>query len=220
MPSEARKTFDENRREVWRLAEIHTDLTGEERGRRTGVEVLHKSAIVLMCAAWEAYCEDLALEAGEHLRQHAPTAKELPKKLRRQVSKELETDANELAVWGLADDGWRGILRARTRRITEERNSRLNTPKTENIDELFADVLGLQGVSKSWYWPGMTHLRAAEKLDEYVTLRGDVAHRVQVAGSVRKAQVQDFVDHAGYLVRSTDGRVNGFLREEIEVALF
>ena len=122
MPSEARRAFEENLRDVERLMEIHSDLAGGGPGRRHGVEVLNKSAVVLMCAVWEAYCEDLAGEALEHLVAHAESSDGLPKELRKQIAAELEDDLNELAAWRFAGDGWRDYAKARLAELSEERN--------------------------------------------------------------------------------------------------
>ena len=40
--------------------EIHTKIAGPTVGAKHNVEVLNKSAIVLLVACWEAYVEDLA----------------------------------------------------------------------------------------------------------------------------------------------------------------
>jgi hypothetical protein len=140
MPSQARVAFENNCRDVERLMEIHGDLAGDTLGCKHGVEVLNKSAIVLMCAVWEAYCEDLAAEAVEHLVSHAKDATALPGALRKTIAAELESDKNDLAVWSLAGDGWKTILRSRLVDITERRNRSLNTPKSENINSLFEEA--------------------------------------------------------------------------------
>lgn len=86
-----------------------SELTPTGPGRKYGVEVLNKSAIVLLCAVWEAYCEDLASEAVEHLVTHAKDASALPKALRKQIAQELKADSHELAVWKLAGQDWRPL---------------------------------------------------------------------------------------------------------------
>ena len=83
MPSKARAAFDENCRDVDKLLEIHADIGGDQVGRRWGLEVLNKSAVVLICAYWEAYCEDVAAEGLDHLVKHAKSARDLPDALRR-----------------------------------------------------------------------------------------------------------------------------------------
>ena len=54
------KQFLQNLAEVERLLEIHSQVAGAGRGRKHNVEVLNKSAIVLLVACWEAFIEDLA----------------------------------------------------------------------------------------------------------------------------------------------------------------
>jgi hypothetical protein len=71
MASKARAAFDKNCADIDRLMEVHTAYGGTGAGYRHQLEVLNKSAIVLLCAIWEAYCEDLAAEAVEHIVAHA-----------------------------------------------------------------------------------------------------------------------------------------------------
>lgn len=60
----------------------------------------------------------------------------------------------------------------RLKGLQEERNKRLNIPKTGQINELFHQALGLRDISKSWNWAGMSVARATKKLDDHVTSRG------------------------------------------------
>lgn len=200
--------------------EIHGDLAGDTPGRKRGVEVLNKSAIVLMCAVWEAYCEDLAATAVEHLVNHAEDATALPKALLKTIAGELKCDKNDLAVWGLAGDGWKTILRSRLVNITNRRNRSLNTPKSGNIDSLFEEAVGLAKVSASWHWHNVTAAKARSKLDGYVTQRGDVAHRSKAAGSIKKSHATGFIKHAERLVEATDAYVNARLQAACGVPLF
>jgi len=200
--------FEENCGDVERLLDIHRELAGDGPGKKHGVEVLNKSAVVLMCAAWEAYCEDIAAEAIDHLVNHAANASKLPKELRKQIARELERDLDNLAVWRLADDSWRQLLQARTQTLADERNRNLNTPKTANIRSLFRDAIGLPNVPSAWYWQKMSAVQAAEKLDSYVTLRGDIAHRSKAAATIKKSHASKFGEHVKRLVEKTDCYIN------------
>ena len=102
--STARKAFDANCQDVNRLLDVHGQIGGSGPGRRYGLEVLNKSAVVLVTAFWEAYCEDLATEALQHLVEKAETADKLPLELRKHVARELARDEHELAVWQLASN--------------------------------------------------------------------------------------------------------------------
>jgi hypothetical protein len=97
------------------------------------------------------HCEDIAAEALEHLITNISTGSQLPKDLKKKIAADIKADLNELAMWDLADAGWRGKLTPASL-LTAERNRKLNTPKADQIDELFVTALGLQDVSNSWRW--------------------------------------------------------------------
>lgn len=212
MASKARKAFDKNAEDIDRLMEIHRDLGGDGPGRRYRLEVLNKSAIVLITAFWESYCEDIAAEALNHIVKHSKSVDSLPKNIRKIVAKELKQDANELAVWSLAGKGWRKLLKDRLEKLQEQRNRKLNTPKAGNIDQLFLDAVGIKEMSTSWTWPKMTVVHARKKLDDYVTLRGGIAHRGAASQSCKKKEVDDYFAFVKRLVGKTGGRVNSHVK--------
>jgi len=209
MPSKARKAFDANTKDIERLLELHTKEGGVQKGRRYGLEVLNKSAVVLITAYWEAYCEDIAAEGLEHIVKHSKSAEALPKELKKEIAKVINGNKNELELWKIADDGWRTYLKDRLSELQTKRNRRLNTPKADNIDELFRSAVGISKISSEWRWPKkMTAQRAREKLDKYVTLRGAIAHRGQYSVSVKKADVDDYFAFIKQLASKTGGAVN------------
>lgn len=213
MASKARQAFDRNVKDVERLLEIHADVGGDAKGRRFGLEVLNKSAIVLITAVWEAYCEDVAAEGINHLVAHVASGIDLPKELKKKIAAEIKADLNELAMWDLADGGWKTRVQARLAAMTKDRNKKLNTPKSAQIDELFAAAIGLPNVSTSWHWKKMSVSQAKKKLDDFVSLRGAIAHRGAAASRVSKAQVTDYLQHVTSLVGKTGGRVNGHVKK-------
>lgn len=211
MTSRAEASFVKNCEDIEELLLIHTDITGEAPGRRRKLGALRKSAIVLMTALWEAFCEDLADEALQHLVAHAPDAQVLPVELRKQVAKELAADKNNLEVWKLAGDGWRSVLVNRLAELQELRNRKLNNPKTRQINDLFRDALGIGKISESWHWNKMDAQRAAGKLDEYVTIRHEVAHRGSSADRIWKYDVNEYYNHVWRLVEQTAAEIAGVL---------
>jgi RiboL-PSP-HEPN len=194
---------------ISRLIELHEQIGGNAPGRREGLEVLNKSAIVLITSYWEAYCEDVANEALAHIIKHARTAEALPQELRKQLAQEIKKASHDLEIWKIADDGWKKYLSDRIARISEDRNRRLNTPKTEQINQLFFQSVGLTSVSDSWKWSKkMTISRAQKKLDEFIELRGAIAHRGKAAKSVKKADVTNYFEFVKKLVAETGKKVN------------
>lgn len=212
MPSKARQSFDANAKDVERLLSIHSTIGGDAKGRRYGLEVLNKSAIVLITAFWEAYCEDIATESLQHIIDNIPNATSLPKELKKLIANEIKKDTNEIAIWDLADDGWKVKVQARLAALTQARNKKLNTPKSANIDELFYMAIGLQDISKSWHWKSMTSENAKIKLDEFISLRGEIAHRGASASGCSKKSVESYFDHINLLCAKTGGAVNKFVK--------
>jgi len=209
--SKAQDRFDENAREIARLLEIHQEIAGSGPGRKHDVEVLNKSAIVLITSFWEAFCEDLAEEGLEHLVQHAKDASALPDQLKKDVASELKQEAHGLAVWKIADGNWRQEIRNRMQKMTEQRNRKLNTPKTAQINQLFLGALGLEKVSAKWQWSNMSSESAGEKLDRLVSLRGSIAHRGVADDTVYKADVKDYQRFVGELSKKTTNTVSVFV---------
>jgi hypothetical protein len=212
MPSKARIKFESNADDVRRLLEIHKDLGGDKKGRRVRLEVLNKSAIVLITAIWEAYCEDLATEALQHIVDHAPDSTVLPPKLKKQIAKELKDDRHELAIWTLADHGWQTVLTERLTDLTQKRNFWWNSPNAKSVIELFSDALGIPNVCERWRWKKMSVNQAKTKLDAYVTLRGAIAHRGQAATGCTRKKVTDYFAHVTRLAAQTGGMVDRHVR--------
>jgi len=209
MASKARAAFDDNAEDIERLIELHEDAGGTDPGRRYGLEVLNKSAIVLITAFWEAYCEDIAAEGLEHIVKHAKSADAIPDELKKIVAKKLAGESHELAVWKIADDGWRQYLKGHLEDLKKERDRRLNTPKTTQIDELFKTAVGIEKMSNHWYLhKKMKSDQARKKLDGYVSLRGAIAHRGRHDTSVTKKNVTDYFEFVKTLVAKNGGEVN------------
>lgn len=208
MASKARAAFDKNAKDIERLLALHESEGGSTAGRRHGLEVLNKSAIVLITAFWEAYCEDIASEALRHIVKHAKGADRLPVELQKIVAKSLKSEQHDLAIWKLADGGWRKHLLDRFDAMTTERNKKLNTPKTQQIETLFRDAVGIEKVSGAWRWPKMTVDQATKKLDKMVSLRGAIAHRGSNSASVTKSQVTDYFKFIKKITAKTGGAIN------------
>lgn len=210
MPSKARIALDKNLKDVENLLVLHAAAGGTGPGRRHGLEALNKSAIVLLTSFWEAYCEDIAAEGLECIVTNASDADALPKEIKKIIAKKLKADANELALWSVSDNKWRQVLRDHMAALKEARDRKLNTPKWRNIDELFESAIGLSSVSSKWIWPKkrLTVEKARTKLDKFVELRGEIAHRGKAQTSVSKAQVEDFLGFVKSAAAKTGGTVN------------
>jgi RiboL-PSP-HEPN len=221
MPSKARLALTENLKDVDSLLELHAEKGGTKPGRKYGLEVLNKSAIILITASWEAYCEDIAAEALAVIVAHAKHADALPEDIKKIVAKELKADQHDLAIWKISDDKWRALLSGRLTKLQEDRNRKLNTPKSENIDQLFVSAIGLPNVSDTWVWAKkLTAAKARKKLEKFVELRGAIAHRGHAIVSVKKAQVVDYRNFIKHAAARTGGAVNAHVKKITDQSLF
>ncbi len=200
---ESKKTFKENCKDVERLLEIHEQMGGTGPGRRYGVEVLNRSAIVLICAYWEAYNEDICKEAADTMSARLADPTKLPKDVRKEIANKLKGEKDELAAWKLAGDGWKQVLR----NAQEQQAARLNTPDSPRLREFFRRGLGIKDVTASWARPYLSKDKACEKIDGYIRLRGEIAHRGKADLSVQKSQCEDFLKLTKEIVDRVDKHV-------------
>jgi hypothetical protein len=195
--------FKRNLGDVTRLLELHSLVASGVSGRASALQVLNRSAVVLLAACWEAYVEDLAVAAFDWMLTNSSNPESFPKKVRARASRSIRESKDELAVWALADGGWKSILKQHRDETIQASVANFNTPKAERIDDLYSNLIGLAKLSSHWKWPGMSPEGVRNKLERLLTIRGDIAHRVRHAGSVKRPELDDFVSFAHRLsVRS------------------
>lgn len=173
-------------------------MSGGGAGYKHKVEVLNKSAVVLLVATWESYIEELAENSFNFLISNCYESTNIPKVVRVMSTKKLRESKNDLDIWKLADDGWVSVLESHKDSVIKKYISTLNTPRTSNIDEIFSSLLGIKKLSSNWYWGGMSAKNASSKLEELITIRGEIAHTVGVSKSIKKSKV---IDYARFLNR-------------------
>jgi len=179
--------FIENIREVDRLWKIHGQITTKGPGRKHDVQILHKSAIVLLVACWEAFIEDLARESLTAMISSATDHTVFPD----HVLERVASIHSGPKAWNLAGDGWKKALEGNLTGILAKTTGSLNTPKTAQTNELFEKTIGLKNLSAAWYWPSRSVDQSEKTLDDLVTLRGSIAHRVTTTSSVTLKHVTD-----------------------------
>ena len=207
MPSVAKTQFDENKKDIDQLWSIHQDVAGAGPGRKHGVDVLNRAAIVFVTACWESYVEDLATEAFDYVLANAPAATVIPMKVRTFATKDLFEQKDRRKIWDIADAGWKTLLQAHKTATLNKTIGHFNTPKTAQVNSLYEELLGIPAVSSAWHWKSMTSAQAEAKLDEYITIRGNIAHRTEHDETVYKDWGTDYLAHVESLVQATDRAV-------------
>jgi hypothetical protein len=202
---------------VRRLIEIHSEVAGQGPGYKADVEVLNKSAIVMLVACWESFVEDLVSGAFDLMLANATSHKVFPDCVLTLASKNLKDAQDTRLVWQLAGTGWQAILKSHKQKLVSKYVDSFNTPRAENVDAMFSNLLGLSQISSSWSWKGMSSAQAKQKLSDLVTLRGSIAHKVATSEAVHKADVRDYLDFIRRLSVTTSNQVQTFIRVRIGI---
>lgn len=200
MGSISKKSFDENKLDVDQLWVIHEDFSGAGAGRKRDVEVLNRTAMVFITACWESYVEDIAKESFEFMLNNVSKADHIPIKVRNLATKSIFDQKDPTRVWGIADNGWRALLTGHKDEAIAKWLGNFNTPKCAQVESLFDELLGIKNISSGWHWQRMTNVRAKEKLDEYVTIRGNIAHRIAHESSVYKSWGTGYLKHVENII--------------------
>ena len=203
--------LEKNINEVKRLLEIHRLLAGNSPGRKYNVEVLNKSAIVMLVACWEAFIEDLASSAFKFMLEHATDHTAFPDDVLAIASKKLKSAQDNREVGRLAGTGWRSVLTEHKDDLFKEYIGKLNTPKPKQVDSLFSSLLGLSSISSKWFWHTVPHDKACQKLTGLIELRGSIAHQVGAGKAVSKALVSDYMRFVYRLAVISNNRTRAFV---------
>lgn len=204
-------TLWKNLGEVDRLLEIHSVTSGTGVGFKKNVEVLNKSAIVLLVACWEAFIEYVAESAFKILLRRARTHITFSRQVLSLAGKSLKESNNPLDLWKLAGAGWRDVLRMHKKALFNQYIGKLNTPRPAQVDGLYKCLLGINSISSQWHWHGMTFQKAKKKLDRLVTLRGSIAHRVTASQRIHKDHVREQIEFVNRIAVETSNAVREFV---------
>ncbi|MGE4160044.1 MAG: HEPN domain-containing protein [Planctomycetota bacterium] len=200
MSSNSYGTFQYNLVDVDRLVESHAALSGTGLGRR-GLGHITRSGVVMLCAAWEMYTEQVLLEGLDFLVNRVASPDQLPKSVQKKLSSYVREHKNELKPLHLAGDGWKTIL---IEYATSKTNA-LNTPKSGNLNELYNSFIGIDQISDSWS-------RTATFVDTFVGVRGDIAHRGRHADYITIPQLSDYRDGICLCVKETDNAISQHIK--------
>lgn len=202
MPSLALKKFEELLLiDVNRLIESHRQLSHNGRGRR-GLGHLTRSGVFLLCAAWERYIEDLAIECTGKLANWASSPEDLPLSVQKEISKHVKSHKHDLKPLELAGNGWEHIYTTHAEALCNS----LNTPKLAPVRDLLKRTTGWEadftrlGINTGF-------------VDPFVSARGDIAHNGSDAGYVTLAVLEGYLEQIQLLILEIDNAACDFLCE-------
>ncbi|WP_442601828.1 HEPN domain-containing protein [Paenibacillus sp. KN14-4R] len=201
MPSKSYKAYRNNSQNVTRLIDNYRQLkTGKG---RTALDHLTRSGIILLASSWEVYIEDVLNECVTYYIQKCGSASKLPDEVKKTISKEIKTDKNELSPFELVEDSWKEYYS----KITLQKTKLMNTPKKDNINNLFKNYLGVDELSSHW-----TNKTIVNK---FVSYRGDIVHKVKADSYVRVETLEFYLKEIEEIIKETDLYLKRYLTSKV-----
>lgn len=157
-----------------------------------------------LCACWEQYVEDVIIEGAELIAKQSKSPSDLPLPVRKVVSKKVKTAKDELKPLELAGRGWKDIYLAYAKNDV----GNLHSPKTENIERLLLDYLGLDDLIREVWSHGK------DGVDAFVGLRNSIAHNGKASGRyIKYYEVGSSIDLVTTTIAQTDNRLSEYLAD-------
>lgn len=206
MPSNALGKFEgAMMKDVDRIIATHASIQDGVPGNK-GLGHLTRGGVLLMCAAWELYIEEVAIEAIEACIDRANGPTDLPATVQKSISDYVKASKHQLKPLAMAGDGWKTVYLE----IGREWVTALNTPKKHNIDEGLRLLIGLEDLSNNWSL-------GAAAVNDFVSARGDVAHRGSDAGNIHMNKLKEtYKPQISRCAVETDNAISTFIRETFE----
>lgn len=204
MPSKARKQFREKLiPDVMALIEAHRKLNPTGHGRRKLGHVT-RSGVLMLCASWETYIEDVLTEGVDFISQTLETPSNLPNRVKGKLSQTVKNSKHNFAVLELSGAGWKRVYHDACCHDC----GALNTPKVHQVSELFLNWLGVEQNELKAAWR-----HDPSDLNDFVRLRGDIAHRGAGAPYVRITDLTKLKEMIDDFSVDTDRFLSDHIRE-------
>lgn len=202
MPSKSLKKFEKSLIvDVERIIETHRQINHQGLGRR-GLGHITRSGVLMLCAAWEMYVEEILKESVHYFAGKLDHPNELPKAVQKELSRAVKESKHELKPLELAGEGWKSLYHNHASEVL----SGLNTPKSGNLDPLFTRFLGINKLSNSWSCQ-------ASEINDFVSVRGDIAHTGSEASYVTINNLKTYKTLVEKIVLEIDNYIAEHLRD-------
>lgn len=207
LASPALINLNKNIQDVRRLMKI-----ASEQKAYIDKQILRHAAIVLFTACWETFIEDLAQSAFEFLCKRAEHPRMLPNTLKSHISNNLKKEENPLIMWELAGSGWKKFIKKHGKTVISNATDGVNNPNGDAADKLFLKMVGLRNLSKCWKWRGVSSAANTRiKLDHYLNIRGQIAHRTLPDKKITTNFVLEYTDFIFRLAVRSNNKIREYL---------
>lgn len=167
MPSKSYSTFLKNYKQVNKLKKAYEEELHKnpKRGKRD-LDHYTRAAIMFLCSSFEVYFEDVLEESCKILANSYAHVDDLPKQVKKTISKHVRDSNNELEPCIFANN-WKAYYLE----LVSDGIKGLNTPKMHNIEKYVSKYLGMNNLFDTTTYPFAS-------IDDIITERGEIAHRL------------------------------------------
>jgi len=201
MPSKSYLNFLNLIKDVDELIDAYEVLSSATPPRRN-LGCISRGGILMLCASWEFFMEELLLESIELLNAEGISISRLPGSVKKRISLKISDDKNDIKAFDLAESGWRSLWKVYAKLDTEL----LNTPNQEKLDILYNRYLGISSISQSW----TTY--SADEINLFIRTRGKIAHKGRSVKGIKITTLRSYFD----MIKNTAVDVDSFLSLEIK----
>ncbi|MBX7259995.1 MAG: hypothetical protein K1Y02_26810 [Candidatus Hydrogenedentes bacterium] len=162
---------------------------------------LTRGGLLLLCAAWERYVEMVLAEGAQITANRLPDINGLPQAVRQKVTSHANNNSTPWTAAQLNTPTWVQIYAD----AIKARVDKLHTPKHHKLKPLFEDFLAIPDIGTTWS-------KGSAPIDDFVVLRGEVAHRGGQSRYIRFGQLVDLEVEVKRYVKETDNFLSDHLR--------
>ena len=128
-------------------------------------------------------------------------ANKLPHAIKSSICEYVKKEVNRTSPFDLCDEGWRKVYT----KIANEKIEKLNTPKTRQLIEMFSSLVGISEKQ-------IKEIDCINKLDDFISFRGEKAHRGRIDGYVKIDTVKEERETITKIVKSIDRTILGHFK--------
>jgi len=190
--------------EVDHIIDTHAMLHHDGDGRR-GLGHITRNGVLMLCAAWELYVEELGQEVARYLADRALSPGDLPLKVQKTIAEHVSKSKHILKPLELAGDGWELVYLS----YVDQCFGGLNTPKAGPVEKLYSELLGWEDCASNWSC-------GKDAINDFVKARGDIAHRGRDTQYVKIRDLCAYRETIVLTAQEHDNAAADFVRDNSE----
>ena len=154
-------------------------------------QAIYKNLIINLSACFEVSLNTILDDAVAHLIDKLKSSDKLSNNVKIRISTNLIKSKDEREIWKISGDGWKDEVV----KNFETLSKKFNSPRPDNIDDLFYKTIGLKKITDSFHWDNNTKEESIKMLNDFLDLRGKITHHYRIKKSISYEDIQKYVNY-------------------------